>query len=270
MAKCVGEGVIMLKIATFNVNSIRTRLEKVLAWLEAESPDILCLQETKVHDDKFPAAGFVDLGYEIVFKGQKTYNGVAIASKHPLANVHYGLADWADPGEARLIAADVKGISVVNTYVPHGQHPDSAKFSYKLAWIKGLRSFFDHHYSPGQPLVWAGDFNVAPEPIDIYDPARLFGRVGYHPAEHNTLAYVKEWGFSDVFRAHVKEGGNYTFWDYRIPNAVPRKLGWRIDHIWATPPLAAVSRRAWVDIGPRLQEKPSDHTYVVAEFDWPG
>lgn len=255
----------MLKIATFNVNSIRTRLGQVLAWLEQEVPDVLCLQETKVVDEKFPESEFTGRGYHVAYKGQKAYNGVAMISRHPLEQVHYG------PGEeARLIAAEIKGVRVVNTYVPHGQDPKSPKFNYKLEWLRGLRDFFAGRYIPEQPLAWVGDFNVAPEPIDIYDPDRLLGRVGYHPAEHEALAYVKEWGFTDVFRSHVKEGGHYTFWDYRVPNAVPRKLGWRIDHIWATPPLAAVSRRAWVDIAPRLQEKPSDHTYVVAEFAWPG
>lgn len=257
----------MFAIASFNCNSIRARLETVLEWLEKERPDVLCLQETKVEDRFFPADVFNSSGYNVIFRGQKSYNGVAIASPHPIEEVNLESTDFSDPGEARLIAALIKGIHVVNTYVPQGQSPGSDKFAYKLAWIRGMRRMFERHYNLGMPVVWAGDFNVAPDPVDVYDPKKLHGQVGYHPAEHEALLHVKDWGFTDVFRLHVKEGGHYTFWDYRVPSLLKRNLGWRVDHIWATPPLAALSRSAWIDKEPRFGEKPSDHTFIAAQFD---
>lgn len=257
----------MFKAASFNVNSIRSRIGLVLEWINKEKPDVLCLQETKVEDRLFPAADFEDCGYKVVFRGQKSYNGVAIASPHHIEPLDYDTSGFSDPGEARLVAAVIKGVPVVNTYVPQGQSPSSGRFAYKINWIKGMRSFFHRYFTPETPLIWAGDFNVAPEPLDVYDPKRLYGSVGFHPEEHKALQYVKDWGFVDVFRMHIKEGGQYTFWDYRMPNGVKRNLGWRVDHIWATVPLASCSRRAWIDLEPRLKEKPSDHTLIAAEFD---
>jgi exodeoxyribonuclease-3 len=154
--------------------------------------------------------------------------------------------------------------------VPQGYAPESDKFQYKLLWFERLRRFFDRYYSPESPLVWLGDFNVAPEPVDVYDPDRLLGRVGFHPDEHRALEAVKSWGFVDVFRRHDPGEKKYSFWDYRIPNAVDRGLGWRLDHIWASGSMAQVSTRAWIDMGPRMAPKPSDHTFVLAEFDLGG
>lgn len=258
----------MFKIASFNANSIRARLGPVLEWLDKERPDVLCLQETKVQDSFFPASGFNSAGYNVVFRGQKSYNGVAIASPHPIEEVDHEISRFTAPGEARIITAVIRGIHVVNTYAPQGQNPSCEKFQYKINWFKGMRKFFESYYSPETPLVWAGDFNVAPEPVDVYDPDRLYGSVMYHPEEHKALQNVKEWGFTDVFRLHVKDKGHYTFWDYRWPSVMKRNMGWRIDHIWATPPLAARCRDAWIDRGPRLKEKPSDHTFIAAQFDW--
>lgn len=255
------------KAASFNVNSIRTRLNLVLDWLTKEKPDLLCLQEIKVTDKDFPLAEFQAAGYNAAFAGQKSYNGVAIISPHPIENVSTGIGDWTEPGEARLIAATVRGIPVVNTYVPQGRDPKSENFTYKLKWIRSLRDYFNSHYSPAEPLLWTGDFNVAPEPIDVYDPKKLYGRIGYHPEEHKALQYVKEWGFIDVFRLQVPDGGHYTFWDYRVPKLLEQNKGWRVDHIWATGPLAHKSRRAWIDVDMRRREKPSDHTFIIAEFD---
>ncbi|MCL6634182.1 MAG: exodeoxyribonuclease III [Peptococcaceae bacterium] len=257
----------MFKVASFNTNSIRARLGLVLEWLAAEKPDVLCLQETKVEDRNFPLREFRDAGYDAVFTGRKSYNGVAIVSLHPIENVRTGIGDWAEPGEARLIEATIRGVPLVNTYVPQGRDPKSEMFAYKLKWIRAMRDYFGRRFSPGRPLLWAGDFNTAPEPIDVYDPKKLYGHIGYHPEEHKALQYVKEWGFVDVFRLHVQEGGHYTFWDYRVPNGLQRNMGWRVDHIWATQPLAERSRRAWIDVEPRRREKPSDHTFIVAEFD---
>lgn len=257
----------MFKIASFNANSIRSRLQVVLQWLDKERPDVLCLQETKVEDGLFPAAEFERSGYGVIFKGQKSYNGVAIISPHPIRGALLDDGGLSLPGEARLIAAEIKGVHVVNTYIPQGQSPSSEKFAYKLRWIRGLRDFFDSHYKNDMPLAWCGDFNVAPEAIDVHDPKRLYGQVGFHPDEHEALNYVREWGFDDVFRRHVQEGGHYSFWDYRVPQLLRANKGWRVDHIWATRTLAEQSRRAWIDREPRLGEKPSDHTFIAAEFD---
>ena len=257
----------MLKVATYNANSIRSRLELVLGWLEKENPDILCLQETKVQDADFPAMAFLEAGYHVVFRGQKAYAGVAIVSREEPQEVAYGFDDGGEPDEARLIRAVIGGIPVVNTYVPQGRSPDSPQFQYKLEWLERLRALFERHYSPQEPLLWMGDFNVAPEPIDVHDPKRLKNHVDFHPLARAALEQIRKWGFVDVFRLHhPDEPEQYTFWDYRVRDAVRRKLGWRVDHIWATEPLARKSTGAWIDVEARLTERPSDHTFLVAEF----
>lgn len=265
----------MLKVATYNANSIRTRLELVLEWLRREEPAILCLQETKVQDADFPAASFREAGYHVVFRGQKAHAGVALVSREQPQEAAFGFDDGSSstgsgqgkPDEPRLIRAMVGGVPVVNTYVPQGRSPDSEHFRYKLEWLARLRAFFEHHYSPQEPLLWMGDFNVAPEPIDVHDPKRLKNHVDFHPEARAALERVQGWGFVDVFRRHhPEEPGQYTFWDYRVRDALERGLGWRVDHIWATEPLARRSTRAWIDVEARRAERPSDHTFLVAEF----
>ena len=256
------------KIATYNANSVRARLALVLDWLRREAPDVLCLQETKVQDQDFPAMPFEEAGYHVAFRGQKAHAGVAIVSRDEPQEVAWGLDDGGPPDEARLIRAVFGGIPVVNTYVPQGRSPDSEHFQYKLEWFARLRSFFERHYSPDEALLWLGDFNVAPEPIDIHDPKALANHVAFHPDARATLERVREWGFIDVFRRlHPDEPGHYTFWDYRVRGAIDRGVGWRVDHIWATPTLAEKSTRAWIDVEARQSERPSDHTFLVAEFD---
>ena len=255
-----------MKIATFNANSVRARLPIILEWLSKESPDVLCLQETKVQDADFPQEPFQKLGYHCTIWGQKSYNGVAILSKSPPDKVSRGFGDRDAAEEPRLIAATIHGIPIVNTYVPQGYAPDSEKFQYKLEWFGRLQDYFSKHFEPHMPLLWVGDFNVAPEPIDVFDPKKLSGSIGFHPDEHKALSAIKAWGFVDIFRVHESAGSMYTFWDYRIRNALQKGLGWRVDHIWATQPLADKSSRAWIDVNPRLSERPSDHTFVVAEF----
>lgn len=255
-----------MKIASFNVNSVRSRLPVVLRWLATQKPDVLCLQETKVQDGEFPLDEIRQLGYEAVFRGEKSYNGVAILSSSPFEECFYGFDGKGKDEGSRLIACRVGGIAVVNTYVPQGTSPDSEKFQYKLQWFERLRKFFAKRYDRELPLVWVGDFNVAPEEIDVHSPKKLLGHVGFHPDEHRALARVKEWGFVDVFRRHRPEPGHYTFWDYRVRDSVTRGLGWRVDHIWATEPLAKRCVDAWIDREPRLGERPSDHTPIVAEF----
>lgn len=255
-----------MKIASFNVNSVRARLPIVIDWIQRESPDILCLQETKVTDAEFPKEAFEDMKYYTVFRGEKSYNGVAILSKVSLKNVRIGFDEYESEG-TRLIAATVHNISLVNTYIPQGVHPLLKQFQYKLDWFQRLYEYFDKNYRPDQAVLWVGDFNVAPEPRDVYDPDHLLGSIGYHPDEHAALLKLKEWGFVDVFRLHQHEAGQYTFWDYRVKNAIAGKRGWRVDHIWATRNLANKSTKAWIDIAPRLLNKPSDHTVIVAEFE---
>ena len=255
-----------LKVATFNANSVRSRLEQVLDWLRREQPDALCLQETKVQDAEFPAQDFLRAGYQIAFRGQKAYAGVAIASKQALRDVAFGLSDGGEPDEARLIRGTLQGIPIVNTYVPQGQSVDSDRFQYKLDWLARLREWFDINYLPRKPLIWVGDLNVAPEPIDVHDPKRLIKHVDFHPLAREALQRVREWGFVDVFRKHHPEPGNYTYWDYRVPSAVDRNLGWRVDHIWATRPLAKKCAGCWIDVEARRAVRPSDHTFLVAEF----
>ena len=169
--------------------------------------------------------------------------------------------------ENPVIRAVVRGVPVVNTYVPQGRSPDSEQFQYKLEWLARLRAFFERHYAPDRPLLWMGDFNVAPEPIDVHDPKRLEKHVDFHPQARQALEQVREWGFVDVFRQHhPDEPGQYTFWDYRVRDALDRGVGWRVDHIWATEPLAQKSTAAWIDVEARRAERPSDHTFLVAEF----
>ena len=257
----------MFRIATFNANSIRARLPIILAWLDENSPDILAVQETKCQDRDFPADDIQAAGYSVVFRGEKSYNGVALISKSDPRDVRFGLADGGPPDEARLVAATVGPVTVVNTYVPQGTAVDDPRFAYKIEWFARLKGFLTRHFAADSMLVWLGDLNVAPEPADVYDHKRLLGSVCFHPDEHKALADVMEWGLVDVFRKHCKDEGQFTFWDYRIPASVKRNLGWRLDHILATKPLADASRAAWIDREPRFLPKPSDHTFLAADFD---
>lgn len=254
-----------MKLATFNANSIRARLPIVLGWLAKEAPDILCLQETKVQDADFPAEEFRAAGYDCVFRGQKAYNGVAVASRSPASSVRRNLYGEEDE-QARFVSGVIAGVALVNAYVPQGYAPGTDKFAYKLKWLDDLLAHLKGAYDPGTPLVVAGDFNVALEPMDVYDPKGLEGQVGFHPEERARLRRFLDWGLTDIFRKHRPEAGQYTFWDYRIPNGFKRNMGWRIDYILATRPLASLSRGAWIDTEPRRMEKPSDHTFLVAEF----
>jgi len=255
------------KIASYNVNSVRSRLPVVLPWLEKNRPSVLCLQETKTEDTKFPAKEFEESGWNVVFRGGKGYNGVAIVSAEKADRVALGLDDGGPADEDRLIRAVFSGITVVNTYVPQGADRESPKFAYKLEWFRRLRTFFARHYKPDQMILWCGDINVAREEIDVHNPKRLLGHVDFTPEVWEAFDHVMEWGFVDVFRRHHPgKPGQYSFFDYRVPKSVERGLGWRVDHILATAPLAKKSAAAWIDLEPRKAEKPSDHTPIVAEF----
>jgi len=238
----------------------------VQEWLSRERPDVLCIQETKVQDQDFPRGAFTDVGYNVVFRGQKAYSGVAIASLEEPESVSFGL-DSEPKDEPRLITAKVRGITIVNTYVPQGRSVDSEMFPYKLEWFSRLGDYFERNFSRNDPLIWCGDLNVAPLEIDVHDPKRLAKHVDFHPQVREALARVTRWGFVDVFRRHhPDEPGQYTFWDYRVKGVLERNLGWRVDHIYATQPIAERSVNAWIDREARAAEKPSDHTFLVAEF----
>jgi len=257
------------RIATFNANSIRSRLDQILSWMAATETDVLCVQETKVQDSEFPVEPIHEAGLSVVYHGQKAHAGVAILSREPLEQVDTGLRD-GEPDEPRLIRGIYRGIAIVNTYVPQGREVDSEHFQFKLRWLERLRAFFERHYTPETPLLWLGDLNVAPEPIDVYDPKRLANHVDYHPEARAALQRVCEWGLVDVFRRHhPDEPRQYTYFDYRMRNVLERQAGWRIDHILATGPMADASTAAWIDVQARMADRPSDHTFLIADFDLP-
>ena len=255
-----------MKLATYNVNSIRSRMHIVVPWLKANNPDYLCMQETKVADAAFPAAEFEALGYNIVFKGDKQYKGVAIASKLKPQKVIYGFdGEPADPD--RMIIAKYNDLTIVNTYVPQGQEMESQQFTYKLEWLARFKKYLQKHFEPQNEIIWCGDLNIAPENIDVHDPKRLLGHVCFNPEVWKALEDIKTWGLMDVFRKHYPGvAGLYTFFDYRIKDSVNRKLGWRVDHILATKKLAEKSKSCTIDLDSRLKEKPSDHLILYAEW----
>jgi len=256
-----------MKIVTFNVNSLRMRLDAVLAWLRTHSPDVLALQETKLNDAAFPHAAFTEAGWHSVHHGQGGYNGVALITKAPVADVRRGLNDGVNDPQSRLIEAKVGGVRVVNTYIPQGSEVGSDKFAYKLEWLDRLLAYFHKHHSPTSELAWVGDFNVAPEDIDCYAPDFFANEVGLNVEERARLEALRAWGFTDVFRAlHPGKPKQFTFFDYRTRDSAKYRKGWRIDHIWVTPPLAQRLVRCDIDMAPRMEEKASDHTPLWAEF----
>jgi len=254
-----------LKIATWNVNSIRARHDALLSWLDRVQPDVLCLQETKVVDDEFPTDELLRLGYGVAMAGQKTYNGVAIVSREPISDVAIGLVDEPDPVEKRLIRATIGGIRVYSAYVPNGKSPTSPSFPEKLRWLRRLRATLDSETSPDLPAVVCGDFNVAPDERDVFDPEVMRGQLHFHPDEHRALAEVVGFGLVDVFRKHHDEGQLFSWWDYRA-GGFRKNQGLRIDLILATRALAERCTGAEIDVEPRRGDKPSDHTPVVATF----
>lgn len=256
-----------MKIASYNVNSIRSRLHIVLPWLRKNDPDYFCMQETKVADSSFPVVELEALGYHVVFKGDKQYKGVAIASKLKPQKVVFGFDNEpADPD--RLIIATYDDLTIINTYVPQGQETESPQFAYKLEWFARLRKYLQTHFQPQDKIIWCGDFNVAPENIDVHDPKRILGHVCFNPEVWKAYEDVKSWGFTDIFRKHHPGvAGQYTFFDYRIKDSVKRKLGWRVDHILATKSLALRSESCTIDLATRLAEKPSDHLVIYAKWE---
>jgi len=254
-----------VQIATWNVNSVRSRKERVLAWLVAQQPDVLCLQETKVTDDAFPRADFEALGYHVTVSGQRTYNGVAILSRTSPVGVVRAFADGEEEQEARFLTATVSGVQVVCVYVPNGQVVGSGKFAYKLSWLGRLRRYLDRHCDPTSLLALCGDLNVAPEPRDVHDPAAWQDTVLFHPQARAALQDLCAWGLVDAFRLHHSEAGVYSWWDYR-QLAFPKNHGLRIDHILVTQTLAARCTGAYIDRETRKGQGASDHSPVVVTF----
>jgi len=254
-----------MKIATWNVNSITARLPQVLEWTRNNHPDVLCIQETKCIDQKFPASGFQEIGYQVAVFGQPTYNGVAIASLSSINDVQRGLPDDEADAQRRLIAGTINNIRIINVYVPNGAEVGSDKYEFKLKWLARLHKYLDNHCDVKQSLVLCGDFNIAPEDRDVHDPALWEGKILCSDAERAALENILQWGLVDVFRKHHKGGGHYSWWDYRA-GAFRQNNGLRIDHLWATETLAKKSVNAWIDKITRTLEKPSDHVPVVAEF----
>ena len=254
-----------MKIATYNVNSIRKRLPIVLSWLEEHRPDVLCLQETKVSDAEFPVETLQSAGYHVSFRGMKGYNGVATLSRAKPDHIMHGLHEGPDNEDARILQTVVDGIAIVNTYVPQGYKINSEKYTFKLEWFRRIRAYFEAHLDPARPAIWLGDLNVAPEPIDVYHPDRRVNDVDFHIDARNAYKETVAWGFTDVFRTLYPDRIQYTYWDY-FRNAFENNWGWRIDHILATAPLAAACRISDVDLAPRRAPAASDHTVMWAEF----
>jgi len=255
-----------MKIATWNVNSIRAREERLLGFLEREQPDVLCLQELKVTDGDFPFEPIDAMGYHSHVHGQKTYNGVAILTRHEATKVFRGMGDDVDDPQARLIRAEVEGISFWNGYFPNGKAVGTEKYDYKLGWMGRLLACLEHTASPSDAIVLCGDFNVAPDDRDAANPEKWRDSVLCHADARAALERIRDWGLVDVFRMHHPDGGVYSWWDYRML-AFPKGDGVRIDHIFATDPVAGRCRAARVDRDERKGKKPSDHAPVIAELD---
>jgi exodeoxyribonuclease-3 len=254
-----------VRIATWNVNSVKAREERLLAYLTQRAPDVLCLQELKVEDAKFPLEACRGLGYEAAVFGQRTYNGVAILSRTPLLDVQRGFDDGGDDPQARCIAATTAGVRVMSVYVPNGQAVGSEKFAYKLRWLERLGRHLDAALAADPPAALCGDLNVAPEAIDVHDPGAWEGQVLVSPPEREALARAVHPRLVDVVRHLNPQGGLYSWWDYR-QLAFPKNHGLRIDHIFASPSLAARATAAGVDRDARKGKLPSDHAPVWAEF----
>jgi exodeoxyribonuclease-3 len=256
-----------MRIATFNCNSVRKRLEAILSWLDRHNPDVLALQETKCTDDAFPASAFREAGWKVAFRGEKSYNGVAVATREEPDSVQFGLGDDDGLSEARFCHLELGGVHILNAYVPQGSALDSAKFQFKLEWLARVRTFLEARFDPASDrVVWVGDLNVAPTAADVHDPKSIWPHVCYCQEVLDAFQDVTGWGLIDVFRKHLPDPGTFTFWDYRVRNAVERNVGWRIDHVLATEAAAGASRSCAVDVEARKAEGPSDHTFVYADF----
>jgi len=264
-----------LLIATWNVNSIRTRLSQTIDWINRVSPDILCLQETKVTDESFPMEPFEKLGYSVEVYGQKSYNGVAIISKIKAENVKKGFYGCTDSDQnidifldqKRLISADINGIKFINVYVPNGSSTESDKFEYKINWLRQLALFLDEQEERGELICLMGDFNIAPSNLDIHDPNKYEGGIMASKLERNALDNVLKGRLIDSFRIFEKNTGHWSWWDYRN-NAYELNKGWRIDHIYISKELSSNLKSCVIDSSPRENLRPSDHAPVMIDLNF--
>ncbi len=255
-----------MRLITWNINSIRPRLERVLALLERHDPDVLCLQEIKVIDDAFPRDVFEARGWHVETYGQPTYNGVALISKQPAEDVVRGLPGEGPADQRRLIAGTFDGVRVINVYVPNGQDTESDKFPYKLDWLARLAAMIEATQTPADSVVLLGDFNIAPDERDLYDPEGWRGKVHFHPKEHEALGRLSAWGLQDIFRWHHRDEGLYSWWDYR-QMGFDLDQGLRIDLILGTKTMVERSDDCEIDREERKGDKPSDHAPVIADFE---
>ncbi|WP_138498763.1 exodeoxyribonuclease III [Nostoc sp. PA-18-2419] len=260
-----------MKIATWNVNSIRIRLEQVTDWLTHNSVDVLCLQETKVIDAEFPRSPFEQMGYHLYVSGQKSYNGVAIISHQPFLDVSSGFRailpdlppEWDE--QKRVITGVIDGIRIVNLYVPNGAAVGTEKYEYKLRWLTVLREYLRSLLLSQPDVCVCGDFNIAPSAKDIHEQVSTENHIMATQTERQALQDILTLGFADAFRKFTNEGGNYSWWDYRAA-AFRRNLGWRIDHHYLTPILYERAKSCIIDIEPRKLTQPSDHVPVIVEL----
>ncbi|MBI5006665.1 MAG: exodeoxyribonuclease III [Nitrosomonadales bacterium] len=250
-----------MKIATWNVNSLKVRLPHLLEWLAANPVDVACLQETKTEDKNFPLAELQQAGYQVAFSGQKTYNGVAILSRAPASDVQYGILGFEDE-QKRVIAATIDGVRIVCVYIPNGQEVGSDKYEYKLKWLKALTAWLKGELAKHPKLALLGDYNIAPEDRDVYDPVAWKDVVLVSEPERDAFKGLLALGLRDAFREHEQGEKFYSWWDYRMM-AFRRNMGLRIDHILVSAGLQCTS--CIIDKAPRKLERPSDHTIVVAE-----
>jgi len=254
----------MLKIASWNVNSLNVRLPHVLAWVDVARPDVLALQETKLPDDRFPAEALQEAGYQSVFSGQKTYNGVAVLSRQAAAEPVTDIPGLEDH-QRRILAVTVGDLRIVNLYVVNGSEVGSEKFDYKLHWLDCVTRWLATELEQHQNLVVLGDFNIAPDDRDVYDPEEWREKILCSTLEREALGRILELGLQDTFRLFEQEEGVFSWWDYRM-NMFRRKLGLRIDLVLASEAMARRCSASYIDIEPRRQERPSDHAPVIAEF----
>ena len=261
-------------IATWNVNSIRTRLSQIIKWINQVNPDVLCLQETKVIDSNFPFEPFEKLGYSVEVYGQKSYNGVAIISKIEPEYIEKGFDGFTSSDQnteifqdqKRLISAEINGIKIINVYVPNGSSLESDKFEYKINWLRTLASFLDEQEKKGKLICLMGDFNIAPSDLDIHDSSKFEGKLMATEIERNALNNVLKERLIDSFRVFEKNSGHWTWWDYRN-NAFELNKGWRIDHIYISKELSSKLKSCVIDSLPRGNLRPSDHAPVIIDIN---
>jgi len=265
-----------LLVATWNVNSIRSRIDHVKEWLITNNVDILCLQETKTEDQFFPVEIFSNLGYEVSLSGQKSYNGVAIISRIPISDIKIGfdsvISEYKDLSilsqQKRIISAEINGVRIINVYVPNGSSINSDKFIYKEKWLECLKTYIREIKSNNTPICLLGDFNIAPEDRDIHTPSNYVETIMASSKERKLLKDALSGELEDVFRIFEPGEKHWSWWDYRH-SAWQRDKGWRIDHIYLTEDILSYSNSCWIDKEQRSKEKPSDHAPVVVDISWP-